>query len=330
MKRDSRFEIWRVLSMLFILLEHYSYYGNWKVKNLSSQFFLPYGEIGVDIFIMISGYFLCQQQVGFSKTTMRVLKIWMRTIFYSWSILLIFFLFRFPLGMRKIISTIFPVLSNNYWFVTSFLVLMIIVPILNLIVNTLTKKQIRILILAFVILTCITPFVGLIGPFGGFMTVGILITCYLTASYIRIYGVTIPNVLIIIILFLALGMQYLSLYLGHSLPAIYGILPYIASTCVFILVTRSKPFYSKTINWCASSVFASYLITQNIAVYDLLWRTWLNVSKFENRCVAMGILICLALFVITIFIDKLYLFLEKRCFSKLIVKIERLIHKAIF
>ena len=66
MKRDSKFELLRIISMAMIILSHYGIYGV-KYGGISSQnlaFIKPMGEIGVGLFIMISAYFSTKKEMS--------------------------------------------------------------------------------------------------------------------------------------------------------------------------------------------------------------------------------------------------------------------------
>lgn len=69
-KRDTRFEVLRIISMVFIISSHFSLYGNWNEKSrhiISTMQFQPLGQIGVYLFVMISGYFLSTRSVNFKN-----------------------------------------------------------------------------------------------------------------------------------------------------------------------------------------------------------------------------------------------------------------------
>lgn len=61
MKRDSRFELLRIISMAMIILSHYRLYGETKYENL--RILDPLGQIGVGMFVMISAYFLYRRRL---------------------------------------------------------------------------------------------------------------------------------------------------------------------------------------------------------------------------------------------------------------------------
>lgn len=56
--RDSKFEILRIISMIFIVISHYSLWGKWNDANKFKYLvYQPLGQIGVCVFVLISGYF---------------------------------------------------------------------------------------------------------------------------------------------------------------------------------------------------------------------------------------------------------------------------------
>ncbi len=63
--RQSNIELLRIISMILIVAHHFSVHGgfdfsstSFSVNRLYIQFLAMGGKIGVDIFVIISGYFL--------------------------------------------------------------------------------------------------------------------------------------------------------------------------------------------------------------------------------------------------------------------------------
>ena len=64
-ERNSNFELLRIIAMLMIVFHHFSVHGgfNYELTDISFNRLWLYfismgGKIGVDIFVLISGYFL--------------------------------------------------------------------------------------------------------------------------------------------------------------------------------------------------------------------------------------------------------------------------------
>ena len=321
--RDSRFELLRIISMFFVVFCHYSL--NWKNSdsNFTTLFGTPFGQIGVDLFIMISGYFLSAEKYG-GRLASRIVKVWSQTIFYAWLILIIDVFIRFQkITLILLLKSHFPVVTNHYWFVTSFLFMMAISPLLNEMIRRLNKKHLVIYLLLFIFgASMLTLISNNYSPFGASMGLGIMVTCYLFAGIVRKYKVTCGNTILIIMCVLGLLGEYFPMFFIKSDPLLLigGFFPLIVAMAIFIFFTKVKSFYSKTVNWFAKSVFASYLIVCNGLFQNVLWK-YLNVHMFTLHPIIPGIIIS-ALIVLSIsIVDKLYLYLDKHVFVNITQKL---------
>ncbi|AZZ60440.2 hypothetical protein DSM07_03460 [Oenococcus sp. UCMA 16435] len=98
----------------------------------------------------------------------------------------------------------------------------------------------------------------------------------------------------------------------HGGNLMYGILPLIVSTMIFLLTIAYKEFHSKFTNLLASTVFSAYLITEQEILRPVLWKM-LALKNVSNIWIAditgFIIIIFLLIFVISL-IDLLrqYLF----------------------
>lgn len=321
-KRDSKYELLRIISILLIIASHYSNYGNWYSQTRLTSFFDPFGKVGVDLFIMISGWFLSVEVFDLKKMIKRISKLWLWVIFYTWSILLIDYFIRFEkITLKSIIHNVFPMLFNEYWFVTSFLVLMFLVPLLNKMVKFLSQKQLIIYIFIFLVGSSILPLINHSNPPMEVNGVGIMITSYLSAAYLKKYDLKKTNNWILpLIMIVSLVLQYV-LNKGHN-----GIMSFVIAFPIFVLFTKINSFYSNIVNFIASSVFASYLITENELIRIPLWHKWLNVGQYSDNPILPGILITICLICVTVLIDKIY----KLCYGVFIVKFKEKLDNYIF
>ena len=74
MERLSNFEILRIISMLLIICHHFALYSGCRYPSstitMNSVFiqFLSYGgQLGVNLFVLISGYFLVKNEFKVKK-----------------------------------------------------------------------------------------------------------------------------------------------------------------------------------------------------------------------------------------------------------------------
>ena len=244
--------------------------------------FHPLGQIGVYLFVMISGYFLSSKIPSLNKQTSRIKLLWIKVIFYSYIFLI--------LNLKALIRNIFPIFFNQYWFMTSFVILMMLVPAINWMIENSNKKEFIILIIMFILFADLYPVLILDknGPFGGAIAVAALITPYMVSAYIKKYNIKVSNIIGIVITIIPLFLEYVFMYLfrNKGLEKMqrfnFGILPLISAVGIFLLVLNLRQFYNSKINFFASSVLASYLITVN-PLFELYFnKTIVNIAMFQD------------------------------------------------
>ena len=83
-KRQSNIELLRIITMIMIVAHHFSVHGNFDfpintvtINRLWIQFIQIGGKIGVDVFVLISGYFLITAD---SLKINKAIKMWIRSL----------------------------------------------------------------------------------------------------------------------------------------------------------------------------------------------------------------------------------------------------------
>ena len=75
-KRDSNLELYRIILMILIIAHHYVVNSDLiniilsNISNCKSIFLLifgAWGKIGINCFILISGYFMCKSNIKIKK-----------------------------------------------------------------------------------------------------------------------------------------------------------------------------------------------------------------------------------------------------------------------
>lgn len=142
------------------------------------------GKLGVNLFILISGYMTACSTFK-SRSLLRVV---FETVFYSVSILLLYLIFNPAVvdSGSNVVKSFIPCISSMYWFVTSYIGMVIVSPVLRLLLNKLSQKQLyRFLIFMFVPLSVIPTFTHMDFIVNGFVW---FVYLYLIAGYIRLWG----------------------------------------------------------------------------------------------------------------------------------------------
>ncbi len=152
--RESGIEILRILCIFMIVAHHLDYVGidfpnlvNWRFLNL-------FGQVGVSGFILITGYFMVNKQVRLRKILSLTCEVWFYSIAISACMCL---LGRSTVDTDFLWHTFFPLTAESWWFATFFIVLMLIIPALNKIANTLDGHSLALLLLVAFIVLVVAP-----------------------------------------------------------------------------------------------------------------------------------------------------------------------------
>lgn len=135
MKRDSNLELCRIISMIIIILNHVVSLGDVVdgatfTKNTAiSLFFLLGGKFGTNVFVILGLSFLVDQKQFKSQ---RVARIWMQTLFYSVFLNLFdMIVFSSQISPGVWIKSFLPIMGRSYWFASSYIILLLLVPLLS-------------------------------------------------------------------------------------------------------------------------------------------------------------------------------------------------------
>lgn len=283
MKRNSNFEFLRIVCMLMIIgghiiLAHDTMYSLSNPDEIINLLLMPFFYVHVNCFILISGYF------GIRFKPERLFSMASQTVFYSVGLTL----FAIILGWHVIVPKtdilrLFPILFKQYWFITCYVVLYIISPLLNKWVDSMEKSEYcRILIVGFVIIY-VWPTLSFLVNAPQFINdsgYGIInfAYLYLLGRYLRVHFVdNRPSVTYWGgYFFSAMGLflcQYaLSWLLGFeftSWQSYNTVFIFIGSVC-FFMAFKSINIHSQVINYCAKPCLAVYIIHLHPDVWDVV------------------------------------------------------------
>lgn len=142
-QRISNFELLRITAILMVIVSHISYHGFYQpgsgyvyISNLPNRLMLQMlntGSLGVDIFVMMSGFFLAKRD---SFSLRKVLSLIIMVWFYSVIIYVIFVntgLISF--SWKECVTAYLPTTFGVNWFFTAYLTIYMISPFLNKILN---------------------------------------------------------------------------------------------------------------------------------------------------------------------------------------------------
>ncbi len=333
--RQSNFELLRIVAMVLIVAFHLAVHSGFAfptdtitVNRLWIQLMQIGGKVGVDIFVLISGYFLVSAK---TVKTNRAVKLWTQLLFYS---VLIFVIFTAAgvesFGFVKMFKQFAPVIYSRWWFASTYFVLYLLSPYLNLLLKSFGRKRyIGFLILLFVLWCFIPSFTGLIVQSNALLW---FVFLYSLAGYYKLYGIgpkLSGNALIllsVLCIFLTYAVTVLLDVLGlkHPVFAAYATFFYdmqripvlVISLLMFMGFSRLRIKNSKLINVISSATFGVYLIHDHNNVCNFLWKTlFQNASYANSRLLIPHTLVALVtVYVACTVIELLRIYLiENRC-----------------
>lgn len=275
--RCSNFELLRILCMILVVCGHFLLWSNTSFNSHELlggtnyaliQFFRGFTVVAVNVFVLISGYW------GIKLKLNKLIKINLMVLFYS----LFFFFISIYLGKDILISTkslthFFPIISNKYWFITSYFILCLISPFINKFLKYINKKELELYLIVSSILFYLWPTVSYILNFdqvvkdAGYGVINFVIL-YTTGYYIRHYFQNhfsslfwiIMYIVLCIILFL-FQITYSNI-LGFSFTALYSyntLFVYFASIALF-MAFKQLQFKSNLINIISANCLSVYII----------------------------------------------------------------------
>lgn len=278
--RDSRFELLRIFAMILIIMHHFACHGGWVIQDGTSainqailDFFVIGGKIGVNVFVLISGYFLVTSKFKWQK----ILKLIVQLSFYTIIIYLILVSCgQITFTLPAFIKTIFPIIFFENWFMTYYAILFCLSPFLNILIKKMDSKQYLLLIIFLIVLQTILPYIlgneHLAKAF-------CFITLYLIAGYIKLYPNKFfdsfkLNISIFIVTFLGIAILYI--FANYNAWNMTHLLCILCSISMFLTFKNMKEFRSNTLNLVSSTTLGIYLIHDNKYFSSILWQDILN------------------------------------------------------
>ena len=284
-QRNSKFEILRIICMLMIIAHHLVTHGGYLSESVSSvnQGFMNSmigGKLGVNLFVLISGYFLCKSKFKFSK----LIKLMFEILFYSFFIYIVFVATgTVEFSVKEFFCSIFPISTNAYWFMTCYVVMYVLSPFINKVLNSSSKKECLLLICFLLVFQTIIPLAG----FSYLSNVAWFITLYLIAGFLRLYPTKIAdhkwlNIIVFCVSYLCIAL--FNVFLNISLWNATSIVCLICAVSLFnVFKNIKKPINSKFINVVASATLGVYLIHDNNYVRGWLWQTLLKCPDMAGE-----------------------------------------------
>lgn len=295
-QRNINVELLRNIAMLMIVGLHVLRRGGLlEEQPFSNLWYLTWMingicYVGVNVYVLISGYFLCTSKFSIKK----FLKLWMTIYVYSVGLAILVTCITGEVDLKKWFYALLPVIGREYWFMTTYLGMYLLSPFLNILINSLDRRKhtqlIVVLILVFSVIDNLVFFSDWIN-FGGGYSLPWFIVLYFVGSWIRKYYE--PKISVykhmcayIVVTVLIPLSKFIPAYLSNLIVgqvmfdelefAYNSILVTVSSILIFTLFIRRKPSQSisrlgRSILLFGKSTGAVYLIHSNPFVVDWIW-----------------------------------------------------------
>lgn len=305
--RQSNVELLRLVSMLYIVLYHFSFQlKDSMLVNIIGAVF----HIGVVCFVMISGYF------GIRPTFRKFLNLAGTIWFYMFGCRLVGILLDGgTLSLAAFNDCIWLLsIDSHWWFIAVYMQLFLLAPMLNAFVDGASKNTFRYVLCALAFCCVWVGFFrhGNICVDGKNIVSFIFI--YLLGRYLRLYAEDIPQQLkswklcfgsyialmaIVVAMICLLPGKWsiisMQMFYPYNSPGIYAI------SVLFFLLFLSFTFQSKFVNYLSSSTFAIFLIHGNPDINKYLY---IDTLQKANGNLLIYLVVAIIVFLVCIVIDK--------------------------
>lgn len=335
--RSSNIELFRIILMLSIVAHHYVVNSGvfdivkatpYEWQSYFLLIFGMWGKIGINCFVLITGYFMCKSEI----TVRKFLKLFLEVLFYNVICYACFYWSGYEtFSIRGMLHAFNPINSLTNSFVSCFLVYYLLIPFLNVMVQHLSKRQHQLLIVIGMMFAVIMPHYSRFEF--SFNYVEWFAYLHVVASYLRYYfsdlnySSNTRSIIYVIggMLLGALSVAIMMFGYEHGITKMRWMYEWVIDCNALLAFVTSIMFFwgfktlhvrqSRFINAIASSTFAVLLIHANSdAMRKWLWQDVChNVDWIYSPYMPLHAIGCvLAIFIACVLIDKVRMTLVEK------------------
>lgn len=301
--RKANLELLRIIAMLMVVTAHLVNHGNMITfaQQGTISYYIVWTLFGmaftcITIYLLISSYFLIDAKFS----TWKLAKMGGQVFFYAFGITILYWIFGgAEHDLKYMVYSVLPISSDFYWFISMYVGMYILAPLMNKFIRTLTKRQLECAMAVCFLLVAVWPniiyFSAALNTAGG-VSISWFLTVYLFGAYIKLYykpdgrfgrkllwgilaALLIPVSRFVIEALLKTPLQKISiledLMWGYSVFYTYSsILVSMAALLLFLafLNLDIRPgLAARVINTIAGAAFGVYLIHDHYYIRETLW-----------------------------------------------------------
>lgn len=330
-KRDSGIELLRIFAMFMVIGVHAFLYGDYfdqaceygGMVKYSAYILKLFFRPAVNIFVMITGYFMVHSSFNLKKSYRRLFSMYGTVYFYSIALGIVFFVMNplFETDYTDIMvawKMFFPLTAQSWYFLTDYILLCLFAPFLNIILINITKKEYHLLIILTTVVMSIWLCLSNIMPFSQVMrdygyeglvagkNVFSFIYIYMLGGYIGLYGKARRRpkwgylfgaafcVLINYVIWINFDavLDYSSVAISYANPFV------VMNSVLLLLFFKDLHFYNNFVNLLASTTIGIYALHEMEYMRNFIWEQF-SFQKVD--CSNLGVNL-LRIFSIMLFI----------------------------
>lgn len=325
-KRNTGINLFKLFSMFMIALLHVLGMGGITGAAAGTSSYYPVylmqnaAFCAVNCYALVSGYLMLGKKIKPSRIT----ELWFEVFFYSVSISAIMMIvYRDLFSARNIVYAVTPIISNQYWYMTSYFMMYLFVPMMNKFADAANKKVFTATIVVILVLTTGSLMIKQDGfrLNDGYSPIWLMIM-YLVGAYMKKFnvGAKMKKWLALLLYVISslcsfilcvFSKKLLKIMLGNDISYLSYTSPFVVLSAIFLFIFFSKlKFGKKTeklINYITPAALGVYLIHTHPLVFNKLMKD-IAMPLVNHGTAAMifgSIAMALAVFIICIVIDLL-------------------------
>ena len=335
--RNSNIELLRILSMLMIVAHHYAVFGFYAEDLAFSRnkiFVDLFGmgpRVGVDLFVLISGYFLVSARFRLRKLLIFMGSVW----FYSLGMLAVFALTGLArIGAAELRGALLPLLTGQYWFASYYALLLLFSPFLNAMLGALDRRRHLLLCLLLTALCTVQPELLHLTYAEGILP--LFTALYLCGAYIRLHvpagtraanGSLLCALAVLLLCALKIVLGDMAAQRAGDYPALEGSLrflgvysPYALLAAVLLLMSAAcrPPADNRFVCRVGGLCFGVYLFHANPFLSGFVWQGVFHTAEMADspRLILHALGTTAALFAAGCLVERLRLLTAARVWER--------------
>lgn len=199
-KRMANLELLRCVAMLMVVVLHYLGKGrllpeltgeSLGVQGVVAWLLEAFCAVAVNVYMFISGYFLCTSSFKLSRLLKLWLQVWLYSVGFGLIGMLTGVMAETSVDIHFFLTLLFPVWMEHYWFMTAYIFLYLLLPFVGIALRHMTKQQLRctviILLIVFSLIKSVLP-LRLEMDTKGYDCIWYLCV-FVAAAYVRRFGI---------------------------------------------------------------------------------------------------------------------------------------------